>query len=161
VEYGQAEGTAAATERHDDTQTGSEPVGDRSASSVEESFAVDHPDDLPLPDGADGVEPAVGAPAAESGGDDPFAAVAAAFRPEGGAAAELPPEDSAPEQEPTAAEQAGEQDGGEPSPEPLAEDAAAAAEGDAPAPKTDPESDEPGSAAKPSDEFLDFLKGLP
>jgi pSer/pThr/pTyr-binding forkhead associated (FHA) protein len=65
VEYGQANGTASAGERHDDTQTGSDPGGDRSASSGEESFAVDHPDDLPLPDGKDGVEPAVGAPPAE------------------------------------------------------------------------------------------------
>jgi len=165
VEYGQAEGTASAGERDDDTQTGSDPGGDRSAASGEESFAVDHPDDLPLPDGADGVEPPVNDPAAESDGDDPFAAVAAAFLRKGDAAAELPPEDSAPGQEPTAAEQAAEQDGehngDEPSPEAPAEEAAAAAEAAASPPKTDPESNEPGSAAEPDDEFLDFLKGLP
>jgi pSer/pThr/pTyr-binding forkhead associated (FHA) protein len=166
VEYSQAAVTASAGDHKDDTQAGFDLGGDRSAASGEESFAVDHPDDLPLPDGADGVEPADDDPAAESGGDDPFAAVAAAFRPGGDAAAELPPEDSAPGQEPTAAEQAGEQAGVEqvgvePSAEPPAEEAAAAAEGDAPPPKTDPEPDEPGSAAKPDDEFLDFLKGLP
>lgn len=166
VQYSQAAGTAGATDRTDDTQAGFDPAVDRSASSGDESFAVDHPDDLPLPDGDADAEPPVGAPAAELGGDDPFAAVAAAFRPGGDAAVEPPP---APPPEPPPA----------PPPEPPPEDSAAgqdadaeaagspggqaaAAEGEAPESEEERREDaKPDANAKPDDEFLDFLKGLP
>jgi len=101
VEYSQAKGRAAAANRSDDTQSGFDAAADRSAAAGDDSFAVDHPGELFAPDEAPGdvagspVEPVRGEADARRG-DDPFAAVAAAFLSGGEAAADAASSDEQP-----------------------------------------------------------------